>query len=99
MKKRTIFKTTSLLTRAETMKIDAIVADLDSDFNIKKNDPFCPYMVKVIGEREFHLSELDYISIKLKEHRDRLLHLLQTKENASLQIKTGDNVYSIIIVH
>ena len=97
MKKRTIFKTASLLTRAETMKINAIVADLDSDFNIKKNDPFCTYMVKVIGERAFHLSELDYISIKLKEHRDRLLYLLQTKGNASLQIKTGDNVYSIII--
>ena len=99
MKKRTIFKTTSLLTRAETLKINAIVADLDSDFNIKKNDPFCQYMVKVIGERSFHISELDYISNKLKEHRDRLLCLLHTKGNASLQIKTGDNVYSIIIVH
>ena len=72
MKKRTIFKTTSLLTRAETFKIDAIIADLDSDFNIKKNDPFCPYMVKVIGERAFHLSELDYISAKLKAGREHL---------------------------
>ena len=97
MKKRTIFKTTSLLTRAETMNINAIVADLDSDFNIKKNAPFCPYMVTVSGERMFNISELDYISIKLKEYRDRLLYLLQTKGNASLQIKTGDNVYSIII--
>ena len=97
MKKRTIFKTTSLLNRAETATFDCIISDLDSDFNIKKNAPFCPYMVKVIGERAFHLSELDYISTKLKEHRDRLLYLLQTKGNASLQIKTGDNVYSIII--
>ena len=97
MKKRTIFKTTASLTRTETLKIDAIVADLDSDFNIKKNDPFCQYMVNVIGERAFHLSELGYISMKLKEHRDRLLNLLQTQGTASLQIKTGDNVYSIVI--
>ena len=97
MKKRTIFKTTSLLTRAETFKIDAIIADLDSDFNIKKNDPFCPYMVKVIGERAFHLSELDYISAKLKAGREHLLAALRDEGNAAVKIVTGDNVYSIFI--
>ena len=97
MKKRTIFKTTSLLTRVETATFDCIIADLDSDFNIKKNAPFCPYMVTVSGERMFHLSELDYISSKLKEYRDRLLYLLQTKDNATKRIYTGHTVRSFII--
>ena len=97
MKKRTIFKTTSLLTRAESATFDCIIGGLDSDFNIKKNDPFCPYMVKVIGERLFNISELDYISAKLKEHREHLLEVIRDKGNAAVKIKTGDNVYSIFI--
>lgn len=97
MKKRTIFKTTSMLTRNELATFDCIIADLDSDFNIKKNSPFCPYMVKVIGERLFHFSELDYISTKLKAVREHLLTALRDKGNAAVKIKTGDNVYSIII--
>ena len=97
MKKRTIFKTTSLLTRVETATFDCIIADLDSDFNIKKNAPFCPYMVKVIGERAFHLSELDYISIKLKAEREHLLAALHATGKAAVKIKTGDNVYSVSI--
>ena len=97
MKKRTIFKTTSLLTRTELATFDCIIADLDSDFNIKKNAPFCPYMVTVSGERLFHISELDYISTKLKEHRDHLLNVLHDTGNATIKIKTGDNVYSIFI--
>lgn len=97
MKKRTTFKTTAMLTRTEMATFDCIIADLDSDFNIKKNDPFCQYMVKVIGERLFHISELDYISIKLKENREHLLEVLHDKGNAAVKIKTGDNVYSIFI--
>lgn len=97
MKKRTIFKTTASLTRVETATFDCIIADLDSDFNIKKNEPFCPYMVKVIGERAFHLSELDYISAKLKAGREHLLAALRDKGNAAVKINTGDNVYSIFI--
>ena len=97
MKKRTTFKTTAMLTRAELATFECVIADLDSDFNIKKNDPFCPYMVKVIGERAFHLSELDYISTKLKAGREHLLVALRDKGNAAVKIKTGDNVYSIFI--
>ena len=97
MKKRTTFKTTAMLTRAELATFECVIADLDSDFNIKKNDPFCPYMVKVIGERAFHLSELDYISAKLKAGREHLLVALRDKGNAAVKIKTGDNVYSIFI--
>ena len=97
MKKRTIFKTTAMLTRAEMANFDCIIADLDSDFNIKKNDPFCQYMVKVIGERVFNISELDYISTKLKAEREHLLAALHATGKAAVKIKTGDNVYSIFI--
>lgn len=45
MKKRTTFKTTASLTRAEMATFDCIIADLDSDFNIKVNDSACPYMI------------------------------------------------------
>lgn len=99
MKKRTIFKTTTSLTRAEMATFDCIIVDLDSDFNIKVNDAACPYMVKVIGERVFHLSELDYISTKLKAGREHLLEVLRDTGKAAVKIKTGDNVYSIFITH
>lgn len=98
MKKRTIFKTTATLTRAESATFDCIIADLDSDFNIKVQDSACPYMVKVIGERSFHLSEIDYISAKLKSGREHLLEVLRDNEGkAAVKINTGDNVYSIFI--
>lgn len=97
MKKRTIFKTTASLTRAELATFDCIIADLDSDFNIKVNDSACPYMVSISGERLFHLSELDYISAKLKAGREHLLAALRDKGKATVKIKTGDNVYSIFI--
>lgn len=99
MKKRTTFKTTASLTRAEMATFDCIIADLDSDFNIKVNDSACPYMVKVIGEIAFYLSELDYISTKLKAGREHILELLRDTGNAAVKIKTGDNVYSILITH
>jgi len=100
MKKRKTFKTPNMNTRAERgERWDAIIADLDSDFNIKQNDSSCPFMIKISGEHDFPKSELDYISSKLKENRSKLLELIVAKGTAAIQIKTGDNLYSIFIHH
>ena len=101
MKKRKTIKTPNMYTRAEIaarMGFSDIIADLDYDFNIKVNDMSCQLMIRIHGEHNFQMSELDYISSKLKEHRSKLLNLIATNGNASIQIKTGDNLYSIYIL-
>lgn len=98
MKKRKTFNTPNMKTRAERdERWDAIIADLDSDFNIKLNDIFSPFVIHISGEHDFPRSELNYISSKLKENRSKLLELIDAKGTAAIQIKTGDNLYSIFI--
>lgn len=97
MKKKKTFKTPNMFTRAEATRFSTVVADLDYDFNIKVNDTSCPFMITVSGKNDFHISEIDYISSKLKENHARLMNLITTNGSANIKIKTGDNEYAIII--
>ena len=97
MKKKATFKTPNMFTRAEETRFSTVIADLDYDFNIKVNDSTCPFMIRVSGKNDFHISELDYISSKLKENRAALMNCITTKGSASILLKTGDNVYNVII--
>lgn len=100
MKKRKTFKTPSMLTRNETMKnlwFDTIVVDLDLDFNVKFDDPNAAFYATVSGQHDFPITELNYISTKLKENRGKLLDCISSQGSVTMQIKTGDNVYSIRI--
>ena len=97
MKKKATFKTPNMFTRAEAERFSTVIADLDFDFNIKVNSSACPFMITVRGKNDFHISELDYISSKLKENHAALINIITTNGSASVKIKTGDNEYAIII--